>query len=92
MFFTNPHATLCGAITSCELLIAGCTSGAYTTGNLEIDASTGEVKAKKNVDLGYVDTVCVSCKNAHDSVIQFDNWTVTQKPNCETLTANSLTA
>ena len=73
-------------------MIAGCSSGAYAAGNLIIDASTGEVTAKKDVDLGYVDTVCVSCKNDHDSVIQFDSWTVTQKPNCETLTGNVLTA
>lgn len=55
-----------------------------------IDATTGEVTAKKNVDLGYVDTVCVSCQNSAGSTITFDNWKVTQKPNCETLSANSL--
>jgi len=63
-FFTNPHATLCGAITQCELKAAGCTD-AYTAANLVIDASTGEVTAKKNVDAGYTDTVCVKCLNAH---------------------------
>jgi hypothetical protein len=88
-FFTNPHATLCGDINSCSLKEEGCGS-AYSVGNLEIDAITGEVKAKKNVDAGYINTVCVSCMNSHSSVIEFDNWTVTQKPNCETLTANTL--
>jgi len=72
-FFTNPHATLCGAITACELKAAGCTD-AYTAANLVIDASTGEVTAKKNVDAGYTDTVCVKCLNAHSSFITFDNW------------------
>ena len=56
-----------------------------------IDATTGEVTAKKNVDAGYADTVCVSCMNSHNSVITFDNWIVTQKPNCATLAAASLT-
>jgi hypothetical protein len=81
---------LCGDINSCSLKVAGCGS-AYSTGNLVIDATTGEVTAKKNVDLGYEDTVCVSCMNSASSLIEFDNWKVTQKPNCETLTANSLT-
>jgi hypothetical protein len=88
-FFTNPHATLCGDINSCSLKEEGCGS-AYSAGNLVIDATTGEVTAKKNVDAGYVDKVCVSCENSHSSVIEFDNWKVTQKPNCETLTANTL--
>ena len=88
-FFTNPHATLCGAINSCSLKQAGC-STAYSDTNLAINAVTGEVTAKTNVDAGYADTVCVSCSNSHGSTITFDNWTVTQKPNCATLTANSL--
>jgi hypothetical protein len=88
-FFTNPHATLCGNINSCSLKEEGCGS-AYSAGNLVIDATTGEVTAKNNIDAGYVDTVCVSCENSHSSVIEFDNWKVTQKPNCETLTANIL--
>jgi hypothetical protein len=29
--------------------------------------------------------------NSHASVITFDNWTVTQKPNCVTLAAKSMT-
>ena len=45
----------------------------------------------KNDDAGYVDTVCIKCLNSHASVITFDNWTVTQKPNCVTLTANAMT-
>ena len=56
-----------------------------------IDATTGEVTAKKNIDAGYDDTVCVSCMNSHSSVITFDNWNVLQKPNCATLAAAGLT-
>jgi hypothetical protein len=85
-FFTNPHATLCGAINSCKLKQQGCGAD-YTIGNLVINAVTGEVTIKKDVDAGYVDIVCVSCQNSHASIIEFDNWTVTQKPNCNTLTA-----
>jgi len=73
------------------LKAAGCTD-AYTAANLVIDATTGEVTGKKNVDAGYVDTVCVKCANTAGSTVTFDNWTVTQKPNCETLTANTMTA
>jgi hypothetical protein len=88
-FFTNPHATLCGDINSCHLKAAGC-SDDYALGHLIINEATGEVTAMKNVDAGYVDTVCVKCLNSHSSDITFDNWTVTQKPNCETLTENSM--
>jgi len=45
-FFTNPHATLCGDINNCALKQAGC-ANAYTTGNLVINAVTGEVTIKK---------------------------------------------
>jgi len=83
VFFMNPHATLCGAITACSLKVAGCGSN-YVGTNLVIDATTGEVTAKKNVDAGYDDTVCVSCLNAHASVINFDNWKVEQTRNCAT--------
>ena len=72
----NPHATLCGDINSCSLKQSGC-STAYSDTNLAINAVTGEVTAKKNVALGYADTVCVSCSNSHGSTITFDNWTVT---------------
>ena len=91
IFFTNTHnlktdgTTLCGLINSCSLKVAGCQSD-YTEGNVEIDATTGAVTAKQNVDPGYVDTICVECKNTANSVITFDNWVITQKPNCETLT------
>jgi hypothetical protein len=83
---------LCGDINSCSLKTAAGCAAPYTIGNLAIDAVTGEVTIKKDVDAGYVDVVCVECKNSHDSVITFDNWTVTQKPNCQTLTANSVAA
>jgi hypothetical protein len=84
VFFTNPHVTLCGAINSCSLKLAGC-SDPYTNANLVINTVTGTITAKKNVDDGYVDEVCVVCKNNDLSVIQQDSWTVTQNPNCETL-------
>jgi len=65
IFFTNPHnlkadgtTTLCGLINNCVLKQAGCVN-AYTLGNAVIDAVTGEVTMKKNVDAGYVDVVCV---------------------------------
>jgi hypothetical protein len=88
-FFTNPHATLCGDINSCHLKVAGCGSD-YTNGHLTINEVTGEVTAKNDIDAGYVDTVCIKCLNSHRSDITFDNWTVSQKPNCETLTANRM--
>ena len=67
-FFTNPHETLCGLIHTCEILQAGC-SAAYTLNNIVIDATTGTVTAKKNVALGYEDTVCVKCANTAGSTI-----------------------
>jgi len=67
-FFTNPLVASCGAITACELKASGCTN-AYTAANLVIDASTGAITAKKNVDAGYVDVVCVKCSNAEASTI-----------------------
>jgi hypothetical protein len=88
-FFTNPHVTACGAVTTCSLKVAGC-GGAYSTGNLEIDNS-GEITAKQNVDAGYEDTVCIECSNGHDSSVTHDNWKVTQAPNCATLTPATLT-
>ena len=91
VFFTNPFASHCGLINSCSLKLAGCSTD-YTAGNLVIDATTGEITAKQNVDAGYVDTVCISCSNTGGSTITHDNWIVTQKPNCATLTANSMTA
>jgi hypothetical protein len=50
--------TLCGLINNCVLKQAGCVND-YTLGNVIIDATTGEVTQKQNVDAGYVDTVCV---------------------------------
>ena len=67
----------------------GC-SEAYGGTNLAITASTGVVSAKQNVNTGYADSVCVKCSNAAGSTITYDNWMVVQKPNCETITANSL--
>jgi len=75
-FFTNTHSVLCGAITTCSLKVEGCGS-AYSAGNLVIDASTGAVTAKQNIDAGYEDIVCISCSNAHSSTITHDSWKVT---------------
>jgi hypothetical protein len=98
VFFTNPFnikatdgTTLCGLINNCVLKQAGCVN-AYTIGNAVINQVTGEVTMKKNVDAGYEDILCVECKNTANSVITFDNWKVTQLPNCNTLTASSITA
>jgi hypothetical protein len=60
VFFTNPYMFLCDAIISCSIKAAGC-STAYTNGNLVIDAASGKIEAKKNVDAGYVDKVCIKC-------------------------------
>jgi hypothetical protein len=82
IFFMNPHnekatgGTLCGLINNCVLKQAGCVND-YTLGNVIIDAVTGEVTMKKNIGIGYVDIVCVQCKNTALSVINFDNWTLT---------------
>ena len=89
-FFTNTHITLCGAITACSLKVAGCGSD-YTAANLVIDATTGAITAKQNVEAGYADTVCIKCQNTHSSFVTHDNWVVTQAPNCATLTAASVT-
>ena len=48
-FFTNTHSALCGAITACSLKTSGGCATAYGAGNLVIDATTGEVTAKKDV-------------------------------------------
>jgi hypothetical protein len=53
-------AVLCGDINSCSIKAAGCTD-AYTNANIVIDAVTGKIDAKKNVDAGYVDIVCIKC-------------------------------
>jgi hypothetical protein len=90
-YFRNPHVGTCQAITSCEIKAAGCSAG-YGDGNLAITANTGVVTSKQNVDAGFADTVCIKCSNGAGSTITYDNWTVTQKPNCETLSANSLAA
>jgi len=65
VFFMNPHefrtdgsTNLCGAINNCVLKQDGCVND-YTLGNVIIDATTGAVTQKQNVDAGYVDTVCV---------------------------------
>jgi hypothetical protein len=71
------------------LKVAGCGSS-YTAGNIVIDATSGAITAKQNVDAGYVDTVCISCSNTGGSTITHDNWKVTQKPNCQTLSATSM--
>jgi len=81
-FFDNTHLADCGAITSCALYASGC-STAYTTGNLVIDSTTGEITAKQNVDAGYTDTVCVKCENTATSSVSFDTWVVQQKANCK---------
>ena len=90
-FFTNTHTALCGVITACSLKLSGCSTD-YTAGNLVIDATTGAITAKQNVDAGYADTVCIKCQNTHSSFVTHDNWVVTQAPNCATLTAASVTA
>ena len=76
VFFTNPFEAHCGLINSCSLKLAGCSTD-YTDTNLVIDATTGAITAKQNVDAGYVDTVCISCANTAGSTITHDNWIVT---------------
>jgi hypothetical protein len=61
-FFTNADSATCGALASCEIKASGCTN-AYSAGNLVINASTGKLEAKQNVDAGYDDTVCIKCSN-----------------------------
>jgi hypothetical protein len=46
-----------------------------------IDATTGEVTAKKNIDAGYDDTVCIKCSNTLFTFEQ-DSLNVKQLPNC----------
>ena len=89
-YFRNDHSATCAAITSCEIKASGCT-GAYGAGNLAITANTGVVTAKQNIDAGFHDIVCIKCSNAAGSTTTYDNWTVVQKPNCNTLTAIGLT-
>jgi hypothetical protein len=79
VFFTNPHEYLCGPI-ECSLKTADCGADYAPDSsdpNLWIDKDTGEVTARKDVDAGYVDSVCVRCMNGNSSVITFPNWTVT---------------
>jgi len=61
-FFTNSDSATCGAVASCAIKVSGCGS-AYTGTNLVINASTGKLEAKQNVQAGYDDTVCISCSN-----------------------------
>ena len=75
-FFTNPFIATCNAITACSLKESGCGS-AYGLGNIEITSATGEIKAKQNIDIGYEDTVCISCQNSAGSTITYDGWKVT---------------
>ena len=75
VFFTNPFSVDCGAITINSLFEVGGVTP-YTAGNLIIDPSTGEIKAKQNVDAGFIETISVKGKNAAGSTILFDNWTV----------------
>ena len=75
-FFTNPFENHCGLINSCSLKLAGCSTD-YTDTNLVIDAVSGAITAKQNVDAGYVDIVCIKCLNTAGSFITHDNWTVT---------------
>ena len=58
VFFNNPYFSECGAITSTILLAQGCSSS-YTSDNLAIDSSTGEITMKQNTDSGFTETVCV---------------------------------
>lgn len=51
----------------------------------------GRVWANQNTDLGWTDKVCIVCQNADGSKVYNDNWTVYQKPDCVTLTTNTLT-
>ena len=44
--------------------------------NLIIDPSTGEIKAKQNVDDGFIEKVSVQGENEAGSKILFENWTV----------------
>ena len=44
-YFRNEHSAQCGAITSCEMMVAGCATS-YGGSNLQITASTGVVTAK----------------------------------------------
>jgi hypothetical protein len=67
-FFTNPYADDCGLITSGSLYNEGCTEP-YTTGNLEMDSSTGYITAAQNIVAGYVDIVCIKCQNLAGSVV-----------------------
>lgn len=90
-FFTNPDEASCGAVSSCTIKHPGC-GAAYTTGNLVMSSTVvGRVWAKQNTDLGWTDTVCIVCQNADGSKVYNDNWKVYQKPDCMTLTTNTLT-
>lgn len=59
-FFTNADSAACGAMATCAIKVAGCASN-YVGTNLEINASTGKLEAKQNVQAGYDDTVCIKC-------------------------------
>ena len=79
-FFTNADSATCGSLSTCVIKASGC-SGTYSAGNLVINASTGKLEAKQNVDAGYDDTVCIKCSNTLFTFEQ-DSLNVKQLPNC----------
>lgn len=90
VFFTNTHLDDCGVINKCSLLKQGCITGAYTDGNIVIDATSGKISAKQNINAGHTQTVCIECENTAGSKVTHDDWTVRQYPFCETLTSNTI--
>ena len=75
-FFDNADTTNC-AVTSCTLKIQGC-GAAYTPGNQAVAGTTPfGITATKNVNGGYIETVCVSCSNTLQT-IDYDNFKITQ--------------
>jgi len=60
--FLDTNDVDCGALT-CEFKPQGCTADAYT-GNLIFDSNTArDLLVKRNVPLGWDETVCLHCEN-----------------------------
>jgi len=78
--FYNSDSSNC-PVSSCKLLQKGC-SGEYAGTNLKFEkVAPFDIKAKKNVEKGYDETVCISCTNGK-AVVTKNNIRVRQFGEC----------
>jgi len=77
--FVSPSDCIADVV-KCHLMIVGDCNQKYEGSLISIDSLTGEINAKKSIDDGYEEIVCVNCGTPEHALKH--NLLVKQTPNC----------